>query len=99
MTSVTEDLSPLRVWAEVLVRQQVLVGFVSAPSDPTNNKAVNLVSCYSRSGFVFAHFEDDYATLHRRALLRSEPQPNPIAEPGSACQALSYCASALVCLK
>lgn len=60
MTSVTEDLSLPRPWAEVPVRPMLVVEFVSALSDPTDNKVVRVVLRYCRGGFVFAHLDDDY---------------------------------------
>lgn len=96
MTSVTEDLSLLRAWAEVLVRPLVLVDFVSAPSDPTDNKTVLFDALLLPRRVCFRAFS---GCVCQRALLCSELPPDLIAEPGSACQALSYCASNLACLK
>lgn len=42
------------------MRPMLVVDFVSALSDPTDNKTVRVVLCYSRGGFVFAHFGNDY---------------------------------------
>lgn len=42
------------------MRPMLVVEFVSALSDPTDNKVVRVVLRYCRGGFVFAHLDDDY---------------------------------------